>query len=62
MTFLNETFYITIAYKSHPYSEALTMKPAVSYIPNAIYYCEQTGYIITFAQFKGGGYCKMNVI
>ena len=40
---------------SRPYSEALMMKPEVSYIPYATSYNEQTGDIINFAQFEEGG-------
>ena len=43
---------------SCPYSEALAMRPAVSYIPYATSSHEQTGDIITFAQFEEGGLLK----
>ena len=39
---------------SHPYSEALAMKPSVSYIPYATPSHEQTGDIIKFSQFEEG--------
>ena len=42
----------TLAYMAHPYSEALATRPAVSYIPYATLSHEQTGNIITFAQFE----------
>ena len=41
---------IELAYTSHIYSEALSMRPSVSYIPYAASSHEQTGNIITFAQ------------
>ena len=31
----NKTFYSALEYTPHPYSEALTVQPAVSYIPHA---------------------------
>ena len=40
---------------SRPYSEALAMRPAVSYIPYATSYHEQTVGIITFTHFEEGG-------
>ena len=39
---------------SCPYSEALDMVPAVSYIPYAKSAHEQTGGIITFSHFEEG--------
>ena len=39
---------------SRPYLEALAMWPEVSYILYATSYHEQTGDIITFAQFEEG--------
>ena len=47
---------------SCPYSEALAMRPAVSYIPYATSYHEQTGNIITFAQFEEGNLALKNLI
>ena len=46
-----KTFSSALSYTSFPYSEALAMQPAVSYITYATYSHEQTGGIITFAQF-----------
>ena len=39
---------------SQPYSEAMAMRPSVSYIPCATSSKEQTGDIITFAKFEEG--------
>ena len=47
----DESFSSTLSYTSQPYSEAMAMIPAVSYTPYAISSREQTGNIITFAQF-----------
>ena len=41
-----------LSYTSQPYSEAMTMRPAVTYTPYAIYSREQTGDVITFTQFE----------
>ena len=41
-------------YTSQPYSEAMDMRPEVSYIPYAASSKEQTGDIITFAHFEEG--------
>ena len=43
-----------LAYTSPPYSEALAMRPTVSYILYATSSHEQTGNIITFEQFEEG--------
>ena len=48
----DETFSSVLAYTSRLYSEALATRPAVSYIPYATSSHEQTGDIITFAQFE----------
>ena len=42
-----------LAYTSRPYSEAMAMRPAVTYTPYATSLKEQTGNIITFTQFEG---------
>ena len=52
--FFYESFCSKLAYTSQIYAEAMAMRPAVSYIPYTIYSKEQTGDIITFAQFKEG--------
>ena len=44
--------YNELAYTSHPYSEALTMRPSVSYILYTTSSHEQTGNIITFEKFE----------
>ena len=49
-----ETSNSSLAYTSHPYSDALAMWLEVSYILYATSYNEQTGNIITFAQFAEG--------
>ena len=46
------------AYTSRPYSEAIEMRTAVSYILYAGYSHEQTGGIITFSQVEQGGILK----
>ena len=49
--FLDESFSSALAYTSQPYAEAMDMRLTVSYIPCAASSKEQTGDIITFAQF-----------
>ena len=44
-----------LAYTSQPYSEAVDMRPDVTYTPYATSSREKTGNIITFAQFEEGG-------
>ena len=41
-----------LAYTSQPYSEAMSMRPEVTYTPCATSSREQTGDIITFTQFE----------
>ena len=43
-----------LAYMLQSYSEAMVMRPSVSYIPYATYLKEQTGDIMAFAQFEEG--------
>ena len=43
-----------LAYTSQPYSEVMDMRPSVTYTPYAESSKEQTGDIITFAQFEEG--------
>ena len=50
----DESFSSMLAYSSKPYSEAMTMRPALMYSPCATSLREQTGNIITFAQFEEG--------
>ena len=50
----DESFSSALSYTSRPYSEAMTMRPAVTYTPYATSLKEQTGDIIMFAQFEEG--------
>ena len=51
----DEIFSSALVYTSQPYTEAMGMHLAVSYMPYATYSKEQTGNIISFAQFEEGG-------
>ena len=44
-----------LSYTSRPYSEAMVVRPAVTYTLYATSSKEQTGDVITFAQFEEGG-------
>ena len=48
----DESFSSALAYTSRPYSEAMAMRPVVTYTPYVTSSREQTGDIITFAQFE----------
>ena len=50
----DESFSSALAYTSRPYSEATAMRPAVTYTPYAASSKEQTGNVITLAQFEEG--------
>ena len=50
----DESFSCVLAYTSRPYSEAMAMRPAVTYTPYGTYSKEQTGNVITFAHFEEG--------
>ena len=50
----DESFSSELSYTSRPYAEAMAMRPAVEYTPYATSSREQTGYVITFAQFEEG--------
>ena len=50
----DEIFSSVLAYTSQPYSEAMTMRPEVTYTPYATSSKEQTGDVITFAHFEEG--------
>ena len=50
----DESFSSALAYTSQTYSEAMAMCPAVTYTPYGTSSREQTGDIITFAQFEEG--------
>ena len=43
-----------LAFTSRPYSEAMEMRPEVTYTLYATYLKEQTGNVITFTQFEEG--------
>ena len=47
----DESFFSVLAYTSRTYSEAMAMRPAVMYTPYDTSSREQTGNVITFAQF-----------
>ena len=49
-----ESFSSVLAYTSRPYSEAMVMRPAVTYTLYDTSLREQTGDVITFAQFEEG--------
>ena len=44
-----------LAYTSWPYSEAMAMRPSVTYTPYGTSSREQNDNIITFAKFEEGG-------
>ena len=48
----DESFSSALSYTSQPYSEAMAMRPDVTYTPCAKSSWEQTGDIITFTQFE----------
>ena len=48
----DEIFSSALSYTSRPYSEAMVMRPAVTYTLYATSSKEQTGNVITFAQFE----------
>ena len=50
----DDSFSSVFAYTSQPYSEAMVMRPAVTYKPCATSSTEQTDDIIKFAQFEEG--------
>ena len=50
----DESFSSALSYTSRPYAEAMAMRPTVTYTPYATSYKEQTGDVITFAQFEEG--------
>ena len=50
----DERFSRALAYTSIPYSEAMVMRPTVTYAPYVTSLGEQTGDIITFTQFEEG--------
>ena len=52
----DENISSTLSYTSRPYSEAMVMRPEMTYTPYATSSKEQTGNVITFAQFEDGKY------
>ena len=50
----DESFSSALASTARPYSEAMAVRPSATYTPYATYSKEQTGDIITFAQFEEG--------
>ena len=50
----DKSFSSALSYTSRPYSEAMAMRPAVTYTLYAKSSREQTGYVIMFAQFEEG--------
>ena len=50
----DKSFSSALAYTSRPYSEAMAMRPEVTYTPYATSLKEQTGDVITFSQFEEG--------
>ena len=50
----DKSFSSALAYTSQPYSEAMVMRPEVTYTPSVMSLKEQTGDVITFAQFEEG--------
>ena len=52
----DEIFSIALAYTSRPYSEAMVMRPAVTYTSYVTSSREKTGNVITFTQFEEGTY------
>ena len=50
----DKSFSSALSYTSRPYAEAIAMRPAVTYTPYDTSSKEQTGYVITFAQFEEG--------
>ena len=54
MLCVDEIFSSALSYMSQPYAEAMAMRPTVTYTPYAKSSKEQTGNVITFAQFEEG--------
>ena len=50
----DESFSSALLYTSRLYTEAMAMRPAVTYTPYATSSKEQTGDVITFTQFEEG--------
>ena len=54
MLCLTNVFSSALSYTSRTYAEAMAMRPAVMYTQDATSSKEQTGNVITFAQFEEG--------
>ena len=54
MLCVDKMFSSALSYTSRPYDEAMAMRPTVTYTPYATSSKEQTGDVITFAQFQEG--------
>ena len=52
MLCVDESFSSELSYTSQPYSEAMAMRPAVTYTPYDTSSKEQTGDVIRFTQFE----------
>ena len=52
----DESFVSALSYSSRSYAEAMAIRPAVTYTPYATSSKEQTGDVITFAQFEEGDF------
>ena len=50
----DKSFSSALSYTSRPHSEAIAMRPAVTYTPYATSLEEKTCNVITFAQFEEG--------
>ena len=58
----DESFSSELAYTSQPYSEAMLMRPVVTYTPYGTFSREQTGDIIIFAQFEEGKIYELKIV
>ena len=52
MLYLTKVFYSALSYRSQPYSEAMAMRPAVTYTPCVTSSKGKNGDVITFVQFE----------
>ena len=50
----DKSFSSALSYTSRPYSEAMAMRPAITYTPYATSSKEQIGDMITFSHFEEG--------
>ena len=56
----DESFSSALSYTSQPYSEAMAMRPEVTYTTYATSSKEKTGDIITFTKFEEGNILSEN--